>query len=163
MKNKNLKIGLAAALSGLVATPSVVLKSCGVTCYDPGVECHVDYSCSYCSSTIKNTHCDWMVYSIAQIDDIVNQIKELEHDVVLDKKEFCPYCSNMNIENPELIFKIRFSEEADYHTVRSNIVNEYQLLLEFLTDREKFIDEQNEKIAIIRKMTGLEGDLKIGK
>ena len=161
MKSKKAKIGLAAALGGLVATSVPILQSCAM-CYDPAIEEYVDYVCPHCGDTIRKYN-DWTVmYSFAQIENIVNQMKGLEYDVVLDKTEFCPHCSDKSIENPELIFKIRFSDEADYHIARSNIVNEYQYLLEFLTNPEKFLDEKtDEKIAIIRKMTGLGEDLKI--
>ena len=96
---------------------------------------------------------------INQIDDIVEQIKTLGYDAVLDKTEFCPKCSKKNIENPELIFKIRFSDKADYHVVRSNIINEYQSLFEFLSNPDKFTGDK----VIIQKMTGLGEDLKFEK
>ena len=159
MERREILKGLAAALSGLVAIPGCKLIPASAMCYDPVVECHVDYVCSYCKRTIKDKYCDWTVHSVAQIEEIVEKIKKLGHDVVLDKTEFCTYCSKKNIENPELIFKIRLSEKVDYHVVRSNIVNEYQCLFEFLSDPDEYTGDK----TIIQKMTGLGEDLKFEK
>jgi hypothetical protein len=87
----------------------------------------------------------------------VSKIKSLDYDAVLDKTEFCPICSKKNIQNPELIFKIRFSDEAGYHIARSNIVNEYQCVFDFLSKPDEYKGDK----AIIQKMTGLGEDLKI--
>ena len=158
MERRKVIKGFAAALSGLVAIPGCNYFQ-GVTCYDPAVNYYVDYDCSYCKNIIKETYSDLMVHSIKQIENIVSQIKSAGYDVVLDKTEFCPYCSKKNIENPELIFKIRFSDKAEYHVVRSNIINEYQCLFEFLSN----LDEYTGNREIIQKMTGLGEDLKIEK
>ena len=158
MKTKNIKIGLAAALSSLVAAPGCDRILPFASCYDPMIEeQYEDYICSHCGNTIKGKYANWIIHIINTIDDIVKKIKALDYDVILDKTEFCPYCSKKNIENPELIFQIRFSDEADYHTVRSNIINEYQCLYEFLSNP----DEYKGNREIIRKMTGLGEDLKI--
>jgi hypothetical protein len=156
MKRREIVKGLAAALSSLVAI--TVCKSCAM-CYDPAEPYYVDYVCTHCNNVIKDKYGDWEVHTIGQIDKIVEQIKALCFDAVLDKTEFCSHCSKKNIENPELIFKIRFSNEADYHTARSNIVNEYQLLFEFLSNPDGYTGNR----AIIQKMTGLGEDLKIEK
>jgi hypothetical protein len=147
------------ALKGLAALGGLVTLPRCATCYEPAVDCHVDYVCTYCKGITKDTYCDSIVYSISQIEDIVKKIKALDFDVVLDKTEFCPYCSKKTIPNPELIFKIRFSDKADYHVVRSNIVNEYYLLHEFLSNPDEYTGDR----AIIQKMTGLGEDLKIGR
>jgi len=159
MKRRKAIKGLAAALGGLAAIPGCRLIPAIAMCYDPAEECHVDYVCSYCKDTIKDKYCDWTLYMISQIEEIFNKIKGLGYDVVLDKTEFCPNCSKKDITNPELIFKIRFSEEAEYHIARSNIVNEYQCLFEFLSKPEEFTGNK----TIIQKMTGLGEDLKIKK
>jgi hypothetical protein len=149
-----------AALSGLIA-----IQGCknehpiSAMCYDPAVPYYMDYVCTHCNNIIKDKYGDWEVHTIDEIDKIVKQIKALCYDVLLDKTEFCPYCSKKNPENPELIFNIRFSEEADYHVVRSNIINEYQLLFEFLSNPDEFTGNRE----IIQKMTGLDEDLKIEK
>ena len=160
MKTNTVKIGLVAALGSIVATPGCDRILPFAMCYDPGVvEQYEDYICSHCGNTIKGKYSNWIIHIINTIEDIVNQIKELDSDVILDKTEFCPYCSKKNIENPELIFHIRFSDEVDYHTVRSNIINEYQCLYEFLSNPDEYTGNQE----IIRKMTGLGEDLKIGE
>ena len=151
--------GLAAALSGLAAIPGCKNFPVAAMCYDPAVECYVDYVCPYCKGVVKGKYCDWMVHAINQIEEFVKKIIELEYDVFLDKTEFCPKCSKKNIENPELIFKIRFSEKAAYHIVRSNIINEYQCLFEFLSNPDEYTGDK----AIIQKMTGLGEDLRIEK
>jgi len=157
MERREILKGLAAALSGLVAVPGCKILPLA-SCYDPMVvEQYEDYVCSHCGNTIKGKYVNWMVRNISQIEDIVNRIKALGYDVVLDATEFCPYCSKKNIENPELIFSIRFSEEAEYHIVRSNIVNEYQCLLDFLSNQDEYAGNRE----IIQKMTGLGEDLKI--
>jgi len=158
MKPKTVKIGLVAALGSLVATPGCDRIFPSAMCYEPMIEeQYMDYICSHCDNTIKGKYGNWIIYNINTIEDIVNQIKDLDYDVILDKTEFCPYCSKKNIENPELIFQIRFSDEADYHTVRSNIINEFQCLHEFLSNPDEYTGNRE----IIQKMTGLEEDLKI--
>jgi hypothetical protein len=159
MKRRKALKGLAVALSGLVTIPGCRLIPATAMCYDPAVEYYVDYVCPYCNSIIKGRYGDSLVYFIGQIDEIVKQMKELEYDVVLDKTEFCPYCSKKDIQNPELILKIRFSDEVEYHIARSNIVYEYQCLFEFLSNPNEFSGNK----AIIQKMTGLGEDLKIKK
>ena len=158
MERREIVKGLAAALGGLVAIPGC-RNLPGAMCYDPIVDYYVDYVCSDCNSTIKDTYSNWVVYSIKQIENIVLRIKNLGYDVVLDKTEFCPHCSKKSIENPELIFKIRFSDKADYHVVRSNIINEYQCLFEFLSNPDEYTGDKE----IIQKMTGLGEDLKFEK
>jgi len=164
MKRRKAIKGLAVTLGGLAAIPGCKLIP-GAMCYEPAIkERYVDYVCSHCNNTIKAKYNDWIVYNIKQIEEFVKQIKELGYDVVLDKTEFCPHCSKKDIQNPELIFKIRFSDETDYHVVRSNIVNEYQCLLEFLKNPDEYPGKTDKnKVAIIRKMTGLGEDLKIEK
>ena len=160
MKSKKIEIGLVAALSGLVATPGCNkdIEPIGAMCYDPVAPIeYEDYVCFHCDNTVKGKYGSWIIHIISQIEDIVSRMKGLEYDVILDAAEFCPYCSKKNIENPELIFGIRFSEEADYHFVRSNIVNEYQCLFDFLANPDEYTGNRE----IIQKMTGLEEDLKI--
>ena len=167
MERREALKGLAAALGGLVMIPGCKKLLPVAMCYDPAVPYPTNYVCSYCNYTIKDKYDGYLLYSINLIEDTVNFIKMLEYDADLDKTEFCPKCSQKNIEKPELIFRSRFSEETEYHIARSNIVNEYRCLLEFLSDPDKFMEEQNEiilreKIAIIQKMTGLGDNLKIG-
>ena len=159
MERREILKGLAAALGGLAVIPGCKHFPETAMCYDPAVEYYVDYVCTYCNRTIKGKYGDWIVNSISQIAVTVKKIKELEYDVILDKTEFCQNCSKKNIQNPELIFKIRFSGEAEYHIVRSNIVNEYQCLYDFLKNPDEFTGNK----AIIQKMTGLGEDLVINQ
>jgi len=149
--------GLVAGLGSLVAIPGCKKLTKSAMCYVPKLDNYLNYVCSHCGNTIKEKYESWTVRNIKQIGNIVNQIKKLNYDVILDKTEYCLHCSKKDIQNPELIFKIRFSETADYHVVRSNIINEYQLLFEFLKNPDKYTGNRE----IIRKMTGLGEDLKI--
>jgi len=169
MKRRKAIKGLAAALGGLAAIPGCKKELVPVaSCYVTVVDYYEDYVCSHCGNTIKEKYTKQIISYIGQIEYGVNQMKGLGYDVILDKTEFCPHCSKKGIENPVLIFKIRFSEEADYHIARSNIINEYYCLYEFLKNPDEYLETQDvktlpEKIAIIRKMTGLGEDLKIKK
>jgi len=108
----------------------------------------------------------WVLHNISEIEEIVSEMKTLGYDIVLDKTEFLRK-NKKNIKEPKLIFKIRFSDEADYHVVRSNIENEYHCLLEFLSNPDEFSDMANKLTEYysltIQKMTGLGEDLKIKK
>jgi len=137
----------------------------GAMCYDPASPYTVDYVCSLCGFTVKDEYDDHQVFDIREIEIIVKKIEKLGYDVVLDKKEYCPRCSNKEIERPELIFSIRYSASSEYHIVRSNILNEYLCLLAFLEERDKYTVERDEErslhksAGIIKKMTGLGADL----
>ena len=141
----------------------------GAMCYDPAIPMYADYVCPYCNDTVKEKYNGWMIYNINNIEEIVNQIKAKGYDVVLDKTEFCPHCNKKSIEYPELIFKFRFSAQADYHVSKSNINYEYCCLLAFLSNQDTFTNEYDyeyalhDNIAIIQKMTGLGKDLEMKK
>ena len=162
-------IKLEERLKALSQTEYTAQLAMGAMCYEPAVPEYVDYVCSYCGNTIKEKYDDWQIYEMNRIENIVKQIKEQGYDVVLDKTEFCSHCSKKEIAYPELIFKIRFSENADYHTVKSNISSEYQCLLSFISNEKTFFDDYDyesslsDNIAIIQKMTGLGKDLEIKK
>ena len=158
MERRKMLKGLAAALSGLAAIPGCIEETeeaeetiTGAMCYDAGIPDFADYICYYCNNITKGKYGSSVIYVINKIEEILAQIISLDYDVVLDKTEFCPKCSKKTIENPELIFKIRFSEKVAYHVVKSNIINEYQCLYEYLSGPDKFSGD----ITIIQKMTGL--------
>jgi len=137
----------------------------GAMCYVPLEPKLVDYVCSHCGNTISDKYENITVSTIKSIEYIVNQIKSLGYDVVLDKTEYCPHCSQREIERPELIFKIRFSENSDYHVVYSNIVDSYRCLYEFLTNGDTYegrygTEHLCNKISTIQNMTGLGKDLR---
>ena len=141
----------------------------GAMCYESTALIHADFVCSYCGDTIKEKYDNWQVYNINEIEKIVEQIKSKGYDVILDKTELCQHCSQKDIQNPALIFKIRFSSKVDYYVVKSNIEYEYQCLLTFLSGQKTFSDRYgdehtlNDNVAIIQKMTGLGKDLEIKK
>jgi len=155
MERRKMIKGLAAALSALAVVPGCSEEDetleTGAMCYFMGIPEYADYVCPYCGNTIKEKYSKWTIDYVKQIDNIVQKIKTLGFDVFLDKTEFCPKCCKKTVENPELIFKIRFSDKVAYHVVRSNIINEYQCLYEYLSNPDEFAGD----VAIIQKMTGL--------
>jgi len=198
MKNKNTKIGLIAALSGLATisgcqsnkpivandknVDSIRLEkrltklsntknkgplAFGAMCYMMAEVKNVDYVCSHCNNTIPGRYSNAVIGDINYIERIVAEIQDLGYDVILDKTEYCPNCSKKTIFEPKLIFKIRFSNNTDYHIVKTNIVNEYKCLLAFLSNQDKYKGDYgrefplHDNIDIIQKMTGLGEDLKI--
>ena len=140
----------------------------GAMCYSVAISKIENYVCPHCANTVRKYY-SRTIRVISTIEDIVKSMKEMGYDVVLDKTEFCPDCSKKRINNPNLVFKIRFSTKADYHIAKSNIINEYLCLLAFLSDKDKYQDKQDfehplhDNIPIIQKMTGLGKDLKIEK
>jgi len=184
MKTKNIKIGIVAALVENKSIDRIQLEQrlkelaqieykgklmMGALCYRQCALKHQKYVCSHCGNTIQKVFQDWMYRDINLIEKNVNKIRKMGYDVVLDKRKFCPNCSKKEIQNPKLLFKIRYSPQADYHIVKSNIIYEYQCLLAFLSNKKKFKGEQgwefalHDNIPIIQKMTGLGKDLKIEK
>jgi len=168
--NKNAdSIRLENRLKELAKTKYTGELAWGANCYYSASSKRENYVCPYCSSTVKRKYDSRTIRDINKIESIVKQVKTLGYDVFLDKTELCPKCSKRNIKNPELVFKIRFTTKADYHIIRSNIVNEYQCLLAFLSNQDKYSGNQDfeytlhDNIAIIQKMTGLGKDLKIEK
>ena len=159
--------------------------SFGAMCYE--IEKHIDgdYICSICGKKTKRS--GFHILNEKRISRIVKEIKALGYDVILDNKEFCQYCSkdlkdkrvaiNQStnetlydyssefIEEPELIFKIRYSKESNYYIVRSNIESDYLILLEYLRGKEKYdagmVGELplHIEINVLKKMTGLGKDI----
>ena len=88
-------------------------------------------------------------------------MKQMGYDVALDESAYCSHCSGKPVERPELVFKIRFSKGAPYHTAKSNIYAEYDAVAAFLKSNKdielilKVRNDKEEVIAIIKKMTGL--------
>jgi len=122
-----------------------------------------DYVCPYCGDTVRNKYDKGKNDDIKAILDIVYRMGSEGYDVVLDSREFCPRCSGKNIESPELIFKIRFSDKGSYHIAKSNVRAEYWTVLDFLQKENagKNLDKTN--VETIQKMTGLGKDLIIEK
>lgn len=129
-------------------------------CYSMAADIEENYQCPICNSETPST-----VYNngnIKSIRTIVEEIKAMGYDVILDETMFCSHCSGKENSRPELIFKIRFSEKSAYHKVRSNVYAEYQLVSIFLKGEKTFVEYVNashktadECLKIVEKMTGL--------
>ena len=115
------------------------------------------FICNVCNKTTRHRVDD--INHIKYIKNIVDEIKNLGYDVILDKSEYCEHCSKKRIAKPSLIFKIRFSNDAKYHVVKSNY--NYSILLEFLKGNDKYKTGNDAEIPlhleinVIKKMTGL--------
>ncbi len=154
-------VRLEARLLELSKTEYKGKLSYGAMCYDIIATATVDYVCTYCGDTIKGRYDEWDIKFVNMIESIVDSIKAKGYDAVLDKSELCPNCSKKETVHPELIFKIRFSKKADYHIARSNIINEYSCVRDFIEGRDVYTDWTDVEYAIhddvniIQKMTGL--------
>lgn len=136
-------------------------------CYAVAFNVEKEYKCPKCKKTTVSKL--YIVNDIEYIREIVESIKTLGYNVILDEREFCQHCTkkqnnkdstNLEIREPELIFMIRFSRSSNYHIVKSNIKSEYKTLLEFLKGNSKYLYGNDEiplhiEIDKIRKMTGL--------
>lgn len=138
-------------------------------CYVVGADPSVDYICPNCGDTTKYTWTYVDLYEIKKVKELVSQIRAKGYDAVLDETEYCEHCGGEKREQPVLIFKFRFSENADYHVIKSNIESDYMCLLHFISGNDSFPDPMGYKFGIhdnirrIQKMTGLGKDLKIEK
>ena len=118
-----------------------------------------DFTCSVCNNTTRYIVDD--INHIKLIKKTFDKIKSLKYDVILDDREYCEHCNKTKLEEPSLIFKIRFSKNSDYHIVKSNMVEEYLILLDFLKGKDKYDSGRggekplNLEIDVIKKMTGL--------
>ena len=129
-------------------------------CYSVAVAMEEDYVCPVCGTkTASTTFNNGNIRSISQK---VEQIKMMGYDVKLDQSKYCQHCSGKKVEKPELVFMIRFSKDAPYHTAKSNIYAEYDVVAQFLRSKDDFLNFVNnnktiaeENFLIIKKMTGL--------
>ncbi|MBP1630813.1 MAG: hypothetical protein H6Q15_1706 [Bacteroidetes bacterium] len=131
----------------------------GAMCYESGGITEVDYVCPICGENSNKKHSE--VSSIGKIGKIFKEIKLLGYDVVLDVDDFCEKCSGKIIKDPSLKFMIRFSPNSKYHIVRTNIISDYNCLLQFFLNKEKYPSINGRELTIgdntdvIYKMTGL--------
>jgi len=153
-------IELEKRLKELSITPYFGKLNTGAMCYESGSAIiSKDYICPICGkkSDIKN----YDHWGISEIREIVKDIKSLGYDVILDETQFCEVCNGEKDTNPYLYFKIRFSENSPYHSTNSNILSDYNCLLQFLLGKEKFTSDREveksiyDNVYIIYKMTGL--------
>ncbi len=121
-------------------------------CYEIAAPPIVDYVCSICGDTVNGHYRTWDVEFINGIKSVVAEMKALDYDVQIDDREFCPRCYGAEVQQPELIFRFRFSESAPYHEARSNISYEYDCTLAFLQDKKKFKDDDDEWVKLDRDM-----------
>lgn len=129
-------------------------------CYSIAADIVENYVCPVCSNETPST--TYINGNINSIRNIVATIKKKGYDVLLDESMFCSNCSGKKYDKPELIFKIRFSEKSEYHSVKSNIQSDYQIMQIFLEGEDKFVEYVNispktadECLKIVEKMTGL--------
>ncbi len=127
-------------------------------CYIVASPQEQDYECSKCGAKTPSTA--YNNGNIRSIRILVNDIKALGYDVVLDESMFCSACSGMKHERPELIFKIRFSKNAEYHSAMSNVYDEYETVYQFLLGKDNFLKyysngSLDKKFRIIEKMLGI--------
>ena len=142
----------------------------GAMCYAVSLSINkdsMDLSCNICNKKTRYRERD--IYYVKYITDITNKIKALNYDVVLDYSEYCNHCNKERLKEPSLIFKIRFSKDADYHVTKSNIKYDYLILFEFLKGNDKY-DKGMEgefplhlEIDVLKKMTGLGKDIIVHK
>jgi hypothetical protein len=137
----------------------------GAMCYSMVEPSIADYKCPSCGH--KTGHDNYTIWNIEHIRTIVVQIKNAGYDVVLDEHEFCKKCSTgdklheIKVQYPELIFKIRYNPDSPYHIAKSNIVNDYNCILEFLKGNDFYSGKRDEimplhwNIDILQKMLGI--------
>lgn len=133
-------------------------------CYEISVMPPVDYLCPGCGETTSGIYDRYIISNLDRIEEVVTSIQKMGYDAVLDRSGYCPHCRTGEEASPELIFRIRFSDAADYHIAKSNVYTHYEILRRFLSDKEDLTNfyEKNltvsEHIEIIQKMTGLGKD-----
>lgn len=153
----------------------------GAMCYANAISVNKDYICPFCGKKTMRTNYD--LWRIKKISKAVEEIKSLGYDAILNESEYCQFCSNSeyikeddvqseigkttytyankNSKEPTLIFKIRFSKVGKYHVVKSNIDEDYLILLEFLKGNDKYDAGStgelplHVEIDVLKKMTGL--------
>lgn len=123
----------------------------GAMCYEISL---TPSSCSICG------HEDCQ--SDRRIKNIVDTLRVIGYDVVLEcrhKKE------SQNYYSTDLIFKIRFSPQDEYHSIIDNNYEHYSCLLAFFQGKKVYetFNEGTEplhtNIDVIKKMTGLGKDI----
>lgn len=131
----------------------------GAMCYMPMYVNDRPYTCPVCKKVTMTNAFDAL--AIDSIRVVFQKIKQLGYDVYLNESEFCEHCRKRKKKNPAFIFKIRFSENAKYHVVKSNIEDDFLILFEFLKGKDKYDAGMpgeiplNLEIDVLKKMTGL--------
>ena len=136
----------------------------GAMCYSPEMPDSGEYVCAICSRTTIHRFGEYMVEELKDVRGLVDGLKALGYDVELDEREFCQYCREItDYPKPRPVFKIRFNENDDYHTLSAEL-SYFKYLEAFLKGGDHFEGERgdtmtlHENIDIISKMTGLGED-----
>jgi phage FluMu protein Com len=103
-------------------------------------------------------------YVFDETQEVVKKLQKAGYDAYLYCTEFCPRCRSVS-ENTkreaEMQFVIRFSDSENYHVARSNILQDYLCVLEFLLGNEVMSGSfgetvpLNERVDVLVKMLGL--------
>ena len=119
-----------------------------------------DYVCPHCSKKTKRSKRS--INELKSAENIVKKINDAGYDVILEQKEYCKFCSHrVFINEPTLVFKIRFSKNSPYHVAKTNNAIDYLSIIDFLSNRNIRTKENNlyEVIEVINKMTGLGSEI----
>ncbi|MBO4740952.1 MAG: hypothetical protein J5605_04820 [Bacteroidales bacterium] len=159
------KESLEKRLKELTAVRYDTAQLLSAMCYSMAAPIEEDYTCPVCGGTTPST--SYQNGNIRSISKVVDDIKALGYDAILDEREFCQKCSGKRIGHPSLIFKIRLRPNDDYHAVKSTVYEDYNTLYNFLKsestdDFVNFVSNNKKKaekaFETIKKMTGLEID-----
>jgi len=161
----------------------------GAMCYEISMPQPTDYLCPVCGSITSES--GFIVREIEEARKTVLEIRNLGYDAHLDEREFCATCNEndnvdheidrgempidefidimkeLDIKNPELVFKFRFESDSEYHTARSTIAETYRCVLEFLNGKDHYINDRDgtepihDNIHILQKMLGIGLDLPV--
>ena len=160
----------------------------GAMCYKPAAPRPVDYICPACGGATRQTN--HSVWTIERARGIVEELQSLGFDALLDEREFCIHCGenakdypdvpeglsleerreffrNREDSKPDLIFKIRFGEDDDYHVACSTLLKEYKCVLKFLSgddlrgDGSGRVDTIRDNVKILQKMLGIGEDIQL--
>jgi hypothetical protein len=144
-------------------------------CYSSMGIYYKDYICPTCKMKVKFS--SYILGLIKYAREIVDEIKKIGYDAFLDETEFCGKCSGKEFSTMEyvrtrreLIFKIRFSPDSEYHVARTNVGHDFFCVLEFLNENKTFFQKHDDMLlsnkwytAILQKMLGLGKDIQIPK
>lgn len=150
-KRKLTREEMLKKLKELKENKKEIVESPGAMCYSTMRLEPKPYVCLICGE-VNEKNAEWGK-TIIKINEIVEKIKKLGYDAQLDKKEFCKKCSNeTEYEKPELIFKIKYKGEKEYHQVRTNVTSDYDILLAFLENEDVYNAGCGQTIAVKKKI-----------
>jgi hypothetical protein len=137
----------------------------GVRCYAPPRGPDNVHTCPKCGK--ETPLYNLRDHTIKTIAGIVKEIQSAGYDAILDESELCWHCVNPDFPEapsgafmPELVFKIRYDANSEYHVARSNVIEHYKCVLAFLEDAGHYYSDINStqvldrEIGVLRKMLG---------